>query len=289
VALPRLITKKPFDPEKRRFLAAGIGGLAFLGSSLLTLFGMWEASTFGIRLRKVPVTLKKLPKSLGTYRMVQVTDMHVGPTLGGDFVQEVVARVNALKPDLIAITGDLVDGTVSQLKDSVEPLKDLRAPDGVFFVTGNHEYYTGDVDEWLAYLTGLGVRVLRNEKVSIRNQFDLAGVDDLSARGPGHGYHPDQALAGRDPERAVVLLSHQPRGFSDAIRLGVDLQLSGHTHGGQFIPFNYIVGLYQPYLAGLYQEGNSRLYVSCGTGYWGPPIRLGVPAEITEIELRGEV
>ncbi len=288
VILPRIITRKPYDPQKRRFLAAGIGGLAFLGASGLTLVGMWQASASAIRLIRVPLALKKFPKSLGPYRIVQITDLHVGPTLGRNFVEEVVSRVNALKPDLIAITGDLVDGTVDQLKDSVEPLRNLRAPDGVFFVTGNHEYYTGDVEGWLAYLSGLGVRVLRNERVTIRKSFDLAGVDDLSARGPGHGYRPDQALAGRNPKRAVVLMSHQPRGFSDAIRLGVDLQLSGHTHGGQFIPFKYLVGLYQPYLAGLYQEGNSRLYVSCGTGYWGPPIRLGVPAEITQIELSQE-
>jgi uncharacterized protein len=285
VTLPRLIARKPFDPERRRFLAVGIGSLAAFSALGLWVVGAWETSAAAIRLKRVPLSLKKLPKSLGTYRIVQVTDLHVGPTIGRDYVQEVVTRVNALKPDLIAVTGDLVDGTVSQLKDMVEPLKDLRAPDGVFFVTGNHEYFTGDVDEWLATLTGLGMRVLRNEHVPIRGSFDLAGVDDLSARGPGHAYQPDRALAGRNPERAVVLLSHQPRGFPDAVRLGVDLQISGHTHGGQFYPFKYIVAFYQPYLAGLYKEGPSTLYVSCGTGYWGPPLRLGIPAEITEYEL----
>jgi uncharacterized protein len=161
----------------------------------------------------------------------------------------------------------------------------LKAKDGVFFVTGNHEYYTDDVDGWLAWLSGIGIRPLRNERVTIRKGFDLAGTDDFNAHGKGHGQNIPQALANRKTDKPVILLAHQPRSFFEAERLGVDFQLSGHTHGGQLFPFSFIVSLVQPYIAGLYRKGNSQIYVSRGTGYWGPPMRLGSPAEITEITL----
>lgn len=193
--------------------------------------------------------------------------------------------MNALEPDLIAITGDLVDGTVAQLQEQTAPFKGLRAKDGVFFVTGNHEYYTGDVDEWLSWLSAAGIRPLRNERVVIRDGFELAGTDDRTARGPGHGEDIPNALRGRDPRKPLILMAHQPKSFFQAAELGADLQLSGHTHGGQIYPFTYLVALFQPYVAGLYQRGDSQIYVSRGTGTWGPPMRLGAPAEITEIEL----
>jgi predicted MPP superfamily phosphohydrolase len=183
------------------------------------------------------------------------------------------------------ITGDLVDGSVEQLGALTAPLKELHAKDGVFFVTGNHEYYSG-VDEWLAYLGELGIRVLRNERVPV-GPIDLAGVDDWSARSFGHGHGADlsKALAGRDKERPVVLLAHQPQAIVEAEQHGVDLQLSGHTHGGQMFPWVYAVKLVTPYVAGLYQHKTSALYVSRGTGYWGPPVRVGAPAEITHLTL----
>jgi predicted MPP superfamily phosphohydrolase len=187
---------------------------------------------------------------------------------------------------MIVITGDLVDGSVEQLGELVAPLRDLRARDGVFFVTGNHEYYSG-ADSWIAHLRTLGVRVLRNERVSIRDAFDLAGVDDASAHRmlPDHGQDVTKALAGRDPSRAVVLLAHQPKALEEARRCDVDFQISGHVHGGQMIPFNWIARLDQPVISGLHLVERTWIYVSTGTGYWGPPMRVGSGAEVTRIEL----
>jgi predicted MPP superfamily phosphohydrolase len=242
-----------------------------------------------VRVKDVRIPLAKWPRAKSGYRVVQLSDVHVGPTIGKGFLEDVVAQANALAPDLIVITGDLVDGRVSALAEHVAPLAGLRAKDGVFFVTGNHEYYSG-VDEWLAHLPSLGVRVLRNERVAIggagSDGFDLAGVDDWMAKGHGHGPDLPRALAGRDESRAVVLLAHQPKQIAQAAALGVDVQLSGHTHGGQLFPFNFLVHLAQPYVDGLHvHDGKTAIYVSCGTGYWGPPMRVGAPAEITHIEL----
>ena len=175
---------------------------------------------------------------------------------------------------------------MAELAEHVQPLARLVAKDGVFFVTGNHEYYSG-ADEWIAHLRGLGVRVLRNEHVSVGGDggFDIAGIDDASSHGNGHGPDLRKALAGRDEARACVLLAHQPKGIELADALGVDLQLSGHTHGGQMIPWNFLVRLQQPFVAGLHKLVRAQIYVSRGTGYWGPPMRVGAPAEITQIEL----
>jgi uncharacterized protein len=194
-------------------------------------------------------------------------------------------------PDVVAITGDLVDGTVDELRDAVAPLGSLKAKYGVFFVTGNHEYFSG-ARAWVEELSRIGIRVLRNERVSIGEvgaAFDLAGVDDRSARrfsDDGHGEDLAKALSGRDEARAVVLLAHQPRTVLDAAAFGVDLQLSGHTHGGQIWPFGALVRLQQQFLAGLARHRDTLIYVSRGTGYWGPPMRLFAPAEITQIVLR---
>jgi predicted MPP superfamily phosphohydrolase len=240
----------------------------------------------GFDVRHVRVPLARLPRSASGYTIVQLTDVHVGPTIGREFVERVVREANALAPDMVVITGDLVDGTVEQLRDLVEPLRDLRTRDGVFFVTGNHEYYSG-ADEWVAHLATLGVRVLRNERVAIRDAFDLAGVDDVSAARmlPHHGQDVARAVAGRDPARAVVLLAHQPKTLKHALAADVDLQLSGHVHGGQMVPFNWLARLDQPLVAGLHRVEKTWVYVSTGTGYWGPPMRVGPGAEVTRIEL----
>jgi predicted MPP superfamily phosphohydrolase len=285
ITIPLKVTGRALDPERRLFLAQLVGFGVLFANFGMSVAGFRNATASAIHVKRIKVALRNLPESLEGYRIVQVTDIHVGPTIGRDFIQTIVREVNALEPGLVAITGDLVDGTLAQLEDQTAPLKDLRAKDGVFFVTGNHEYYTGDVDEWLQWLSGIGIRPLRNERVAIRDGFDLAGTDDISARGNGHGQDIPKALEGREKGRPVVLMAHQPRSFKEAKRLGVDLQLAGHTHGGQIFPFHYVVALFEPYLAGLYQEGDSQLYVSRGTGYWGPPMRLGAPSEITEVTL----
>jgi predicted MPP superfamily phosphohydrolase len=275
----------PSDPERRLFLsrmiAAGVGGAA----GLIGIGGLVNVAR-GFDVRRIRVPLAKLPKSASGYSIVQLTDVHIGPTIGKAFLETVVRETNALAPDMVVITGDLVDGSVAELGALVEPLRGLRAKDGVFFVTGNHEYYSG-ADEWIAHLRTMGIRVLRNERVDVRGAFDLAGVDDASSARmlPHHGQDVAKALAGRDPSRAVVLLAHQPKAVADAREHDVDLQLSGHVHGGQMVPFNWLARIDQPLIAGLYRLGTTWVYVSTGTGYWGPPMRVGPGAEITRIEL----
>ncbi|HUH00973.1 MAG TPA: metallophosphoesterase, partial [Kofleriaceae bacterium] len=207
-----------------------------------------------------------------------------------DFIQEMVERVNAINGDAIVITGDLVDGQVDDLRDAAAPLAELRARHGVYFVTGNHEYYSG-VDPWLAHIETLGIRALRNEHVRIDDDgvgFDLAGIDDHGAhRYRGHGADLAKAVAGRNPARELVLLAHQPRQVKMAVQHGVGLQLSGHTHGGQIWPWHYVAAAQQGgLLAGLSRHGDTQLYVSRGTGYWGPPVRVLATAEITRVVLR---
>jgi predicted MPP superfamily phosphohydrolase len=269
------------DPERRLVLQRLLGGAAAAIGAGLGVHA-YRQGTGRVAVKEVEVKLPKLPAELDGFVIAQLTDVHVGPTIGRAFIEEVVRTTNALKPDIVAITGDLVDGSVAELGESVAPLGELSARHGTFFVTGNHEYYAG-VDEWMAHLPSLGIKPLRNERVAIGGDggFDLAGIDDYHAR-------PDlaRALAGRDTTRALVLLAHQPKAVLEAAQHGVGLQLSGHTHGGQIWPWGYAVRLQQPYVAGLARHGETMLYVSRGTGYWGPPMRLNAPAEITRITLR---
>jgi hypothetical protein len=236
--------------------------------------------------------LARLPKALDGLTIAQLSDVHIGPSLGSRFLKDVVRTVNELSPDLVAITGDLVDGSVEQLGGIVAELANLQSRHGTFFVTGNHEYYSG-AQSWCDELSSLGIRVLRNERVAIEQDghgFDLAGIDDAQAArfGNGHGADLGRAILGRDPTRELVLLAHQPKAVVEAQEHGVGLQLSGHTHGGQLWPFNWLVKLQQPVVAGLEMIGKTWIYVSCGTGYWGPPMRLGAPAEVTQIVLRSQ-
>jgi predicted MPP superfamily phosphohydrolase len=276
------------DGGRRHFLAQILAGAAGTLGLALSGYGVWSAVR-PVEVKRVPVRLKKLPESLRGLRIVQLTDMHVGLTIGRDFVLDVVQKVNALEPDVVAITGDLIDGSVEDLGEAVAPLGDIRASLGTYFVTGNHEYYSG-ADSWLAFLGALGIRPLRNEHVVIHKNGDsihLAGVDDWTAHqfGNGHGADMARAMGGRDTSKPVVLLAHQPVQFAEARELGVDLQISGHTHGGQIFPFGLLTRLVQPFLSGLHRRGDSQIYVSSGTGYWGPPMRIAAPAEITLIEL----
>ena len=241
--------------------------------------------------RRVPVTLPGLDPALDGLRIVTFSDGHLSATYGGRRFERVVELVNEQRPDVVAIVGDLVDGDVSELREDVAPLADLVSEQGVFFVTGNHEYFV-DTDAWLRHLPTLGVDVLRNERVAIRRgtaTFDLAGIDDRTAASsglPGHGADLDTALDGRDDGVPVVLLAHQPVQVEQARAAGVDLQLSGHTHGGQLWPFDYAIRLDQPAVEGLSRHGDTQLYVTSGVGYWGPPMRVGARPEVTVVELR---
>lgn len=292
------------DPE-RRALFERILGLGTLGTAAtLSGYALFEGLR-RVAVKKVTVPLSRLPQEFAGFRIVQLTDVHIGPTISGPWLRGVVAQVNALNPDVVVITGDLVDGSVASLGVHVAPLADLRAPHGVFFVTGNHEYYAG-ADEWIAELARLKVRTLRNEHVSLPRtpgaqgpRIDLIGIDDYQGHSfPSHGPDLPRAITGRDAKNVAVLLAHQPKAVEEAFQHGIDLQLSGHTHGGQLWPWGHLVKLQQPYVAGLIRHAGSAgekpatgiahtmLYVSCGTGYWGPPMRLAAPAEITEITLQ---
>ncbi|HSN14638.1 MAG TPA: metallophosphoesterase, partial [Anaeromyxobacteraceae bacterium] len=279
-------------PERRQFIARAAAGTTLAVVGAATGVGVRRAAG-PAEIAEVAIGLPRLPPTLEGLTIVQISDLHVGPTIRQREVDRVVEQANALKGDLVAITGDLVDGTVGELGAIVARLGRLRARHGVHFVTGNHEYYSG-VEDWERFLPRIGIRVLRNERVEIGDaggRIDLAGVDDWQAGryARGHGYDLGKALAGRDPERALVLLAHQPHGVEEAVKAGVGLQLSGHTHGGQIFPFNFAVRAAFKYVKGLYpvNGGEANVYVSRGTGYWGPPMRLGVPPEITRITLVG--
>ncbi len=270
-----------------RVLAVTAVGLTAVVSGVAVKTGL-EAP----QVRRVQVPLARLSAGLDGLRIVQLSDLHVGWLLRRSFVSEVVRRVNSLKPDIVVITGDLVDAGVPQLQGDVAPLADLRARYGVYFVTGNHEYYAG-VEPWLSHLPRLGIKILGNERVTIGEGdavLDLAGVHDYGsgheARPAGHGADLAKALLGHDPSRELVLLAHQPKQVDQAAQHGVGLMISGHTHGGQIWPWTYLVRLNQPYVSGLHRhQGKTWVYVSPGTGHWGPPMRFGTSAEITELEL----
>jgi len=258
-------------------------------ASLATLVGLLNARRRA-RVVDVEVRLPNLPSSLHGFTIAQISDVHVGPTIKRHYVEAIVEAVNSLKVDVIALTGDLVDGSVKDLASHTAPFARLSARHGAFFVTGNHEYYSGE-PAWTAEFKRLGMRVLMNEHVVLSHegsQVVLAGVADFGA----HHFDPRQRS---DPQRAIqdapvgagarILLAHQPRSAPAAAAAGFDLQLSGHTHGGQFWPWNHFVRLQQPFTAGLHRLNDLWVYISRGTGYWGPPKRLGAPSEITRLRL----
>jgi len=239
---------------------------------------------------EIDIPVAHLPQALHGFSIVQITDVHVGPTIKRGFVEAIVARVNALKADVIAVTGDLVDGSVQQLAPHTAPMAKLSARHGAYFVTGNHEYYSGE-RAWTQEITRLGMTVLKNRHVVLTHDgasLVLAGVTDYGAHhfDPAQRSDPSAALRGAPAGAgAKVLLAHQPSSAPAAADAGFDVQLSGHTHGGQFWPWNLFVRYFQPFTSGLHRLRNLWVYVSRGTGYWGPPNRFGVPSEITRIRL----
>ncbi|MFV2102235.1 metallophosphoesterase [Micromonospora sp. LOL_024] len=277
------------DPGRRLLLARGAA--IFAGLTAAGLVGYGVRTAMGPpQLDRVQIPLAKLPRSMDGLRIATVSDIHIGPLRGRAHTEQIVAAINRLDADIVAVVGDLVDGTVAELGEAAAPLRGLRSRHGSYFVTGNHEYYSG-VEEWVAEVDRLGLRVLQNQRLEIAaggGVLDLAGVNDVSAVGSGVSAPPDYAaaLADRDPSRPVVLLAHQPVAALEAARYGVDLQLSGHTHGGQMIPFNLMVKLEQPVVSGLGEVDGTKVYVTNGAGFWGPPVRVGAEPQITLVELR---
>ncbi|MFB8125710.1 metallophosphoesterase [Streptomyces bacillaris] len=269
-------------PSRRLFVSRVVGGAA--AAAGLATVGYGTANVLsGPTVKRVTVPLAKLPRAAHGFRIAVVSDIHIGPILGRAHTRRIVDTINSTSPDLVAVVGDLVDGSVADLGSAAEPLAGLRAPQGSFFVTGNHEYFSG-AEQWVNHVRELGLIPLENARVEMGG-FDLAGVNDIAGETEGQGPDFARALGDRDRARAAVLLAHQPVVIHDAVRHGVDLQLSGHTHGGQLWPGNYLAELANPTVAGLERYGDTQLFVSRGAGAWGPPVRVGAPADITVVEL----
>ncbi|MFF0394267.1 metallophosphoesterase [Streptomyces sp. NPDC005248] len=269
-------------PSRRLFVARAVGGAAAVAGLGTVGYGTYGVLR-GPRVKRVTVPLAKLPRSAHGFRIAVVSDIHLGPILGRAHTQRIVDTINRTQPDLIAVVGDLVDGTVADLGPAAEPLAGLNARHGAFFVTGNHEYFSGAA-QWVDHVRELGLHPLENARVETAG-FDLAGVNDIAGESEGQGPDFERALGDRDRARASVLLAHQPVVIDDAVAYGVDLQLSGHTHGGQLWPGNYLAELANPTVAGLERYGDTQLYVSRGAGAWGPPVRVGAPSDITVVQL----
>lgn len=284
-----LFWKKAFRPEN----SVDLDRRSFLTVSALTA-GTAAIGTFqalgGPKVYEVDVPLAGLPEEFDGYKIAQISDLHVGPTIGKKYVENVVKMTNSLTPDLVALTGDFVDGTVEQLKKSIAPLAQITTKDGMFFSTGNHEYYWG-VEQWLEEFKNIGSQVLLNEHVVIKkgnSHVVLAGVTDVSGGEhlSAHASDAKKSIEGAPPEAVKILLAHHPKSYEDAHAAGFHLQLSGHTHGGQFFPWGILVKFAHKYYKGLNRHENMWVYVNRGTGYWGPPLRFAIPAEITLLRLR---
>ncbi len=283
-----LINSSGYSSERRKFIA----GITSFSASAVVL----GAAGYGVgkylskaKIKRLMINLSGLGSQFKGFKIIQISDLHIGQLMTKENLAQIVEQVNGTGPDIVAITGDLVDGNTSILVDDISPLRKLKTRYGVYFVTGNHEYYSG-VDEWIEELKKMNIIVLQNERVKIKiddDYFYLAGVPDKQGARFSKEHTPDydKTLTGTDRSKPLVLLAHQPVQVKQASKYKVDLMLSGHTHGGQIWPFHLLVYLQQPYLKGLYKVGKTNLYVNQGTGCWGPPIRIGSENEITEIVL----
>lgn len=292
--LPRLALRRWVRADeatslsRRRFLARGAAVVAGVTAVGAVGYGLPVALS-DPAIRRVRIVLPRLDPRASGVRIALVSDIHLGALLGRSFTQRIVDLVNESRVDLVAIAGDLVDGEVAHLADAATPLRDLRSTHGTFYVTGNHEYYYR-YGEWIEYLPTLGVEVLLNERRTVVHKggsFDVAGLIDPNATLERAPEGPDvaKALRGWDRSRALVMLAHQPAKIDEVAAAGVDLQLSGHTHGGQIFPFGLLVKALEGSVAGLSRVGDTQLYVTRGAGFWGPPVRVGAPPDISVVEL----
>lgn len=259
-------------------------------TALAGIVGLIQARLIGPRIYRVDVPLAGLPDAFDGFKIAQISDLHIGPTIGTQYVRSVVNKVNSLRTDVVILTGDIVDGPADQLKQDLLPLKDLKSKHGSYLITGNHEYYW-DALSWLEEYRKIGLIPLLNEHVLLREQQSLvvlAGITDFTAGRmlPDHAYDIKKALHQAPADAIQILLSHQPAPYEQIADAGVHLQISGHTHGGQFFPGSVLVKFVQKFLKGLYQYKKMWIYVSRGTGYWGPPLRFTVPSEITLLTLK---
>lgn len=272
------------DAALRRDSALAVVALA----ALISLIGLWNARRLA-KVVDVELPIAKLPAALVGFTIIQLSDVHVGPTIKRGYLAAIVRRVNGLNADMIALTGDIVDGHIDRLRRHVAPLSELRSRHGSYYVTGNHEYYH-DVETWLPEARRLGLRVLLNQNEVLEHDDEhllIGGVTDYNGHQFGDAHRSDATAAAATPHAVAVklLLAHQPRSANAAAAAGFDVQLSGHTHGGQFWPWNLLVPMQQPFVAGRHRLHKLWVYTSRGTGYWGPPLRFGAPSEITRLRL----
>lgn len=264
------------------------GYLAIIITSIIVTYSIINAKS-AINFLHLNIAINTLPKSYHNFKIIQLSDLHIGDGQNKKWLENVVTKVNSQAPDIVAITGDLIDGKLENLMYDVEPLKNLKAKYGVYFVTGNHEFYSG-ADQWCNFLTSLNINVLRNQSKIIKNDkgdlLAIAGIEDYSANFiPGYSSNISTSIKNLENNIPIILLAHQPNSIDEAAKLGIKLQLSGHTHGGQIWPFNFLVKLQQPYVKGLHMHNNTALYISSGTGQWGPPMRFLTKKEISVINL----
>ncbi|WP_308120868.1 metallophosphoesterase [Paractinoplanes bogorensis] len=269
--------------ERRLLLARGAAIFAGLTAAGVTGYGV-KTALGNPQIARVQVPLAKLPRAMDGTRLAVVSDIHLGPLTGINHTRRIVDVINSVQADIVCVVGDLVDGSVAELGRLAAPLAEIQSRQGAYFVTGNHEYYSG-FQEWVDEVARLNVRPLRNERLELGG-LDLAGVNDLGGADMGDPADFQKALGDRDPSRPVVLMAHQPIAVHDAAPFGVDLQVSGHTHGGQMAPFNLLVRLEQPVVSGLGKVDGVPVYVTNGAGFWGPPVRVGAPPQVSVVELR---
>ena len=277
-----------FDPHRRAFLGLSaktiMGSIAGLGS----IWGMYNATKEPV-IKRVEIKIDGLPESLKGFRMAQITDLHVGSMITGKFVKTVTRKIKELNADMLFFTGDAADGSVQSYGKHLQSLAEINPKYGKYFVTGNHEYYS-DMNGWLQLIEGLGFKILVNESQNIIVNDATIMITGIPDRGGGHfsSFHKTnmkKAVGGMNPSDLKILLAHQPKDVEHALKYGFDLQLSGHTHGGQYFPFSLLVQLAHPFIKGLHKRKNTWIYINQGTGYWGPPLRIGTEPEITEITL----
>ncbi|QOY55623.1 metallophosphoesterase [Candidatus Sulfurimonas marisnigri] len=281
-----LLSFAPISESRRKFFKKSLDISSLTVATTLTLRSIYEARF--VKLERVTIKIKDLKRP---YKIVQLSDIHISGLINAKFIKDIVKRVNALKPDIVVITGDLIDIDIDHAKDTLQELKSLNSKYGTFFIVGNHEYFH-NITKIIDRVKSIGIRVLENENVYIGEDgkgFNLAGVYDIFGyRAKTHMPDLQKALLAKK-DSPTILLAHQPR-YIEEVKDGVDLVLSGHTHGGQLYPFRLLVKLQQPYISGLHQHNDKlQIYVNKGTGFWGPPMRLGASSEITEILIEAEI